>query len=51
MLEPILDALSYIHANGYVHGHLKPSNILVVENEVKLSSDGLIPAGSPRTSC
>ncbi|MGA8740476.1 MAG: TonB family protein [Terracidiphilus sp.] len=46
MLDPILDALSYIHANGYVHGHLKPSNILVVENEIKLSSDGLLPAGS-----
>src|ERR1700752_1286859 len=39
MLEPVLDALSYLHANGYVHGHLKPSNILVVENEVKLSAD------------
>ncbi len=46
MLDPILDALSYIHANGYVHGHLKPSNILVVENEIKLSSDGLLPAGN-----
>ncbi len=46
MLGPILDALSYIHANGYVHGHLKPSNILVVENDIKLSSDGLLPAGN-----
>ncbi len=46
MLAPILNALSYIHANGYVHGHLKPSNILVVENEIKLSSDGLLPAGN-----
>jgi TonB family protein len=45
MLEPVLDGLSYIHANGYVHGHLKPSNILVVENEVKVSADGLLTAG------
>ncbi|WP_348263586.1 TonB family protein [Telmatobacter sp. DSM 110680] len=45
MLGPVLDALSYIHAKGLVHGHLKPSNILVVENEVKLSADGLIAAG------
>ena len=46
MLEPVLDALSYVHAKGFVHGHLKPSNILVVENEVKLSADGLIVAGA-----
>jgi TonB family protein len=47
MLEPVLDALSYLHANGLVHGHLKPSNILVVENEVKLSADGTIASGKP----
>lgn len=47
MLEPVLDALSYLHANGLVHGHLKPSNILVVENEVKLSADGTIMSGKP----
>jgi TonB family protein len=47
MLAPILDALSYLHANGCVHGHLKPSNILVVENEVKLSADGLVTQGKP----
>lgn len=47
MLEPVLDALSYLHANGLVHGHLKPSNILVVENEVKLSADGAISSGKP----
>ena len=47
MLAPILDALGYLHNEGYVHGHLKPSNILVVENEIKLSCDGLIVAGKP----
>ncbi len=45
MLAPVLDALSYLHGNGCVHGHLKPSNILVVENEVKLSADGLVTEG------
>jgi TonB family protein len=47
MLGPILDALDYLHSNGYVHGHLKPSNVLVVDNEVKVSADGLLAAGKP----
>ena len=45
MLGPVLDALSYLHGKGLVHGHLKPSNILVVDNELKLSTDGLFAAG------
>ncbi|HEY2470815.1 MAG TPA: TonB family protein [Terracidiphilus sp.] len=45
MLGPILDALAYVHSSRYIHGHLKPSNILVVDNEVKLSSDALLIAG------
>ena len=45
MLSPVLDALEYLQGAGFVHGHLKPSNILVVENEIKLSSDGLIATG------
>ena len=47
MLEPVLDALAYLHVNGYVHGHLKPSNILVVENEIKLSADGVLEEDRP----
>lgn len=47
MLGPILDVLDYLHSKGFVHAHLKPTNILVVDNEVKLSSDGLLPAGKP----
>jgi TonB family protein len=46
MLGPVLDALSYLHAKGFVHGHLKASNVLVVENEIKLSTDGLEAAGA-----
>lgn len=45
MLGPVLDALDYLHGKGYVHGHVKPTNILVIENEVKLSSDGLVARG------
>jgi len=45
MLEPVLDALSYLHGKGLVHGRLKPSNILAVDNQLKISSDSLQAAG------
>jgi serine/threonine-protein kinase len=45
MLVPILDALSYLHGKGFVHGHLKPSNIMAVEDQVKLSGDSLQVTG------
>jgi TonB family protein len=46
MLEPTLSALEYIHRQGFVHGHLKPSNIMAVEDRLKLSSDGLLRTGA-----
>jgi TonB family protein len=46
LLGPILGALSYLHGKGFVHGHLKPSNLLVVGEQLKLSSDGLRAAGN-----
>jgi len=39
MLEPVLNALEYMHARGYVHGRIKPSNLLVVNDRLKLSPD------------
>lgn len=45
MLGPILDALSWLHSQGIVHSHLKPSNVLVVNDQLKLSADTLIDAG------
>ncbi len=48
MLGPVLDALGYLHAKGLVHGRLKPSNIFVVENQLKLFADGLWAAGTGR---
>jgi eukaryotic-like serine/threonine-protein kinase len=39
MLEPILDALACLHGHGFVHGRLKPANILVVADSLKLSPD------------
>ncbi len=39
MLAPTLDVLEYLHQRQLVHGGLKPSNFLVVGNELKLASD------------
>jgi TonB family protein len=44
-LQPLLDALAYIHAKGFVHGHIKPTNIMAVADQIKVSSDGLCGAG------
>jgi TonB family protein len=46
MLIPVLDALSYLHGKGLVHGHLQPSNILVIGDQLKLSTDSLQCAGN-----
>jgi TonB family protein len=47
MLVPVLDALFYLHGRGFVHGHLKPSNIMAVNNQLRLSVDSLEFAGEP----
>jgi len=45
MLESVLDVLAYLHGKGFVHGHIKPVNIMASGDELKVSSDGLRPAG------
>ena len=45
MLTPVLDALAYLHKNGLVHGRLKPANIMVVGDLLKISSDRLHLSG------
>jgi TonB family protein len=39
MLPPILDALAFLHGQDLIHGQLKPANILVVGDRLKLASD------------
>jgi len=39
LLPPLLDALSYLHSKGLVHGRIKPSNVLAVGDQLKLSVD------------
>lgn len=45
MMRPSLDALCFIHRSDWVHGQLKPSNVCVVDDVLKLASDVLRPAG------
>jgi TonB family protein len=39
MLLPTLDALAFLHGRNMVQGQLKPTNILVVGDQLKLASD------------
>ncbi|MBV9085915.1 MAG: protein kinase [Acidobacteriaceae bacterium] len=40
-LQPLAQTLQFLHDKGIVHGHVKPANIMAVEDELKFSSDGL----------
>lgn len=43
LLPPVLDALFYLHKNGFVHGRVKPSNVLAAGDQLKLSTDQVAP--------
>lgn len=45
MLQPVLDVLAYLHGKGFVHGHMKPANIMAVGDQLRISSDGLCGVG------
>src|SRR5258708_2427733 len=36
--------LAYLHVEALVHGHVRPSNILAIEDQLKLASDGISSA-------
>ncbi len=46
MLEPLVDALEYLHGQGFVHEGLRPAKILAVNDSLKLSPDGVQRAGT-----
>jgi hypothetical protein len=50
MLPAILDALCFLHRKNLVHGQLKPANILVVNNQLKLATDAVRQAGEPKAA-
>jgi TonB family protein len=43
LLPPLLDALSYLHGKGFVHGRIRPSNVLATGDELTLSTDQVSP--------
>jgi TonB family protein len=45
MLRPILDALMFLHSQDLVQGQLKPANVLVVGDQLKLASDTIRRVG------
>jgi TonB family protein len=45
LLPPVLRALQQVHDRGYVHGHIQPSNILAIGDQVKISSDAMCVPG------
>ena len=56
MVLPLLDALDYAHQHGVIHGDIKPNNVMLAEQGVRLFDfglgqpmEGLLP-GLPRLS-
>jgi TonB family protein len=41
MLSPALVALAYLHGQGFVHGCLKPANVMAIQDRIKLSSESV----------
>jgi TonB family protein len=50
MLPLTLEALGFLHSKNLVQGQLQPSNILVIDNQLKLASDTIRPAGEATAS-
>lgn len=45
MLEPTVQALAYLHGQKFAHGRIKPSNILSVNDVLKISGDAPLRIG------
>ncbi len=45
MLRPAAEALASLHRAGLAHSRIKPSNIMAVHDQLKISADGVQKAG------
>jgi serine/threonine protein kinase len=50
LLPATLDTLAYLHGRNLVHGGIKPPNFLAVDDQLKLASDTIRPAGERTAS-
>jgi TonB family protein len=48
MLEPFVETLTHLHGKGFIHGRIKPGNILAIDDQLKLSSDSVSRIGEPQ---
>jgi TonB family protein len=49
MLHPTAEALDYLHRSGLAHGRIQPSNIMAVDDQLKISADGIGKTGERPT--
>jgi TonB family protein len=45
MLRPAAEALASLHKGGFAHSRVKPSNIMAVDNHLKISADAIRRTG------
>jgi serine/threonine protein kinase len=50
VLDPLLDTLAYLHGKNFVHSHISPANIHAIGDQLKLSTDAVLPTGDTRLS-
>jgi TonB family protein len=50
MLQPAADALAYLHRSGLAHSRVRPSNIMAVHDQLKISADAVCRAGERRSA-
>jgi serine/threonine protein kinase len=50
LLDPLLEALAYLHGKNFVHSHISPANIHAIGDQLKLASDSILPSGDTRLS-
>ena len=50
MLSPVISALWFLHGQNLVHSAIKPTNIMAIENQLKISSDRVRRLTAPKVT-